>query len=208
MKNILSLAIALMAMLCSHAQPNLIKKVKSLGSAEPEVNVSPVFARSLERIILDFPFNFWNISGNLLISQGEFEQYQSMECLPGAQSCRIGRYHSVRDTTASWQAIMYRSENFQSAANEYKNIYRQLKSTPITMVDGSKFYLVGHYNTPTDDMDFIVSSFTFDYPDRRYKDFKVELELQYELHEWVIYINVVSRKDDAEVRPDWMTQYN
>lgn len=206
MKRILTLAFASMAMLSAHAQMNFIKKVKSLASSEPVVTVSPAFSNSLEKIVMDFPQNFWNISGSLSVSQGEFEQYRSLECLPGAESCIIGRYHSVRDTTASWQAVMAKTESFEEAAIEYRNLYRQLKSSPITMVDGSKFYLAGNYNQPTEEMDFTVTSLIFDYPDRRFRDFKVELELQYELHQWVIYINMVSRKKDEDVRPDWMTQ--
>src|SRR5690349_24699085 len=65
------------------------------------------FLRAVEIVLADFPYNYNHITGDLVLSQGEFEQYASTVSLPGSLSCLVGRYHSELDSTASWQAVMY-----------------------------------------------------------------------------------------------------
>lgn len=154
------------------------------------------FSKAFETVLMDYPNNFHNISGELLISQGEYEHYASTVQLPGALSCVVGRYHSMDDSTASWQAVMFRCEEFPEAEAEYKKLYRQLKASPITVVDGSKFYLQGDLQEASESMDFNITTLVFGTADRRYEDFKVELELLNDIEGWVININMVRRKPD------------
>ena len=166
---------------------------------------SPEFSKAIETILHDFPHNYKNIEGELLEADLEYEHYASRVNIPGAEYCVIGRYHSVRDTSASWQALMYRSEEFEAAAKEYRLLFKKLKGSQIGMVDGSKLYLNGDLDQPHEEMDFIVSTLVFKTMDRRYRDFKVELEMLYKMNEWVININIITRQKDSEVRPDWMS---
>lgn len=156
------------------------------------------FSRAFAEVILDYPNNFHNISGDLILSQGEYEHYASLVTLPGSKSCIIGRYHSLADSTASWQAVMYSHEDFEEASREYKNIFRQLRSSPVTLVDGSKIYLVGEMPELDGSLDFTIATFIFPTADMRYRNFKVELELLYTMNEWVINLNLVRRKKDEE----------
>ena len=52
--------------------------------------------------------------------------------------------------------------------------------------------------------DFVVTYFTIQTADERYRNFKVELEMLYRLDGWLININMISRKKDNDMRPDWM----
>ncbi len=201
MKKAFSLALAVMAMLPLCAQFKLLSRVNTPVAEK----VNPAFSKSLESVLLDFPYGFRNISGDLLLAQGEVEQYVSTISLPGAESCIIGRYHSVRDTTLSWQAVMFRDEDFQTAAKEYKSLFKQLKGSAVKVVDGSLLYLEGNLTAPLEEEDFTVTTLRFGISDPRYREFKVELEMLYKMPEWVININMISRKNDADVRPDWMT---
>lgn len=164
----------------------------------------PGFSKAMETILLDFPSNYKHITGELLVTEGQFEQYASSVELPGAEYCVIGQYHSVRDTTASWQALMFRGETFEEAAKEYKSLFRSLKATQIRMIDGGVLYLNGEMEAPSEDLDFTVSTLTFGTIDHRYRDFKIELEMLYKMSEWIININIITRQKDDEVRPDWM----
>lgn len=187
----------LFVLLAVMATQNLCAQVKLFEK-------NPGFSKAIESILHDFPNNYHNISGPLIDAYAEFEHYASKVDFPGAEHCIIGRYHSMKDTTASVQALMFRSEEFDLAAKQYKSLYRQLKGAEIRMVDGSRLYLEGQMEPPAEEADFIVSTFRFGTIDRRYKEFKVELEMLYKLNEWVVNINVVTRKKDSEVRPDWM----
>jgi hypothetical protein len=192
MKSLSCACIALMLFVNVSAQ-SLFTKASSGFSKAPTG-----FAKALQTILLDYPNNFHGINGELLISQGEYEHYASTVTIPGAESCVIGRYHSYADTTASFQAVLYRTDNFEEASKQYRSLFKQLKSSPITLIDGSKYYLNGEMGKLDESLDFTVSTMVFPHADRRYYDFKVELELLYQMHEWVINLNMGKRKKDDQ----------
>jgi len=103
----------------------------------------------------------------------------------------------VQDSTASWQAKMPRNEDFETAAKQYKEYYNRLKSCFITLRDGSSIYLKGEWNEPSNSKKFIVSTFKLNTTDLRYVELQVDLEMLYELQEWVININVSNKKKDT-----------
>lgn len=165
---------------------------------------SPGFVKAMETILSDFPYNYRHIKGELVEATGDWHQYASMVSLPGSESCVVGFYHSELDTTASWQALMFRSETFGKAAAAYKRLYQQLSRCRLKMVDGSMYYLDGDYEEASEEADFITSALKIRTADERFREFQVELELLYKLNEWVVNVNMVSKKKDDEVRPDWM----
>lgn len=166
---------------------------------------TPGFVKAIETILSDFPYNYKHITGELVEATGDWQQFASTVTIPGAENCLIGQYHSELDTTASWQALMFRGETFSQAAATYKRLYRQLKQCHLRMVDGSVFYLDGDYEEAAEEMDFVTSALQIHTADERFREFKIELEMLYKMDEWVVNINMVSKKKDSEVRPDWMT---
>lgn len=193
MKNLTNLLLAVMATLSAAAQPKLFEKSAPVG-----------FYKSIETVLGDFPYNYKHITGDLVQTEGEIEHYASTVTLPGAESCEIGIYHSALDTTASWQALMFRGEEFEKAAKEYKRLYHQLNRCKLKMVDGSVYELSGNYETPAEETDFLISELKIQTADERYRNFKVELEMLFKMDQWVININVVTRKKDSDEHPDWM----
>jgi hypothetical protein len=167
-----------------------------------EKSSNPGFIKAVEIVLGDFPYNYHHITGDLLLMQGEVEQYASTVSIPGAQSCIIGRYHSELDTTASWQAVLYSNEEFENAATQYKQLFHQLKGCHLRMSDGSVYYLDGKYEDATEAMPFVSSSLAIQTADERFKNFKVEIELLYQVDKWVININMVTKKKDDEIRPE------
>ncbi len=192
MKKVLTLWVAVMAVSYSHAQFRLIDR----GS-------SPGFGKAIETILGDFPYNYKHITGELVLAEGDLSQFASTISLPGSESCLIAHYHSGLDTTASWQALMFRGEAFDAAAKEYKRLYHQLKGCKLRMVDGSVYYLDGEFERADESLDFVTSTLKIQTADERFREFKVELELLYKLDHWVININMVTKKKDSDMRPDW-----
>ena len=192
MKRVTNLLLAIMAMLSVSAQPTLFNKT------------TPGFSKAIETILGDFPYNYKHITGELVQKDGDHERFASTVTLPGAEHCLVGLYHSELDTTASWQALMLRAEEFDKAAKEYKRLYHQLNQCKLRMVDGSVYYLAGNFESVTEATDFVVSELKIQTADERYRDFKVELEMLYELDQWLVNINIVTRKKDSEMKPDWM----
>jgi len=153
----------------------------------------------IETVLQDFPNNLRNITGELVLAQGEFENYASIVELPGAEHCTITRYHSYDDTTVSWQAKMYSSDDFGKAAHEYHELYRQLERCYVRLVDGSVFYLQGAWEPAREEAPFTTSTLRLNTGDPRYKEVKVEIELVYLLADWGININIITKKRDDEV---------
>ena len=147
MKRILLVLTASCTILLAEAQLKLTEKT-----------INPGFVRAVELVLADFPYNYNHITGDLVLAQGEFEQFTSTVMLPGAETCIVGRYHSELDTTASWQALMYSNEEFDKAAEEYKQLYHQLKGCHLKMSDGSVYYLDGRYEEATDALPFVTSA--------------------------------------------------
>lgn len=185
MKKITILSIAMLAMLTSFTQVN---------TASP---AAAPFSKAMETVLHDYTGNFLHISGDLIAKEVETESYASTVQLPGAAECLVTRYHSIEDKTASWQAKMGRSEDFDAASKQYKELYNRLKSCYLKLSDGSSIYLKGEWEEPKTEKTFTVSTFRLASTDLRYRELKVDLEILYQLDQWVVNINVVSKKNDT-----------
>jgi hypothetical protein len=157
------------------------------------------FPAAIDAILGDFPYNLRHVTGELVLAQGEFENYASMVSVPGAQSCIVTRYHSADDTTASWQAKMFSSDDYDLAARQYQELFRKLKTCYVRLVDGSIINLEGVWEPAREGTSFTTSTLRLMTGDWRYKEVKVELELVYQLADWAVNINIVSKKRDDEV---------
>ncbi|GGA89659.1 hypothetical protein GCM10011511_11120 [Puia dinghuensis] len=169
------------------------------GQKTPRVPQVLPFPAVIDSVLKDFPNNLRNITGQLVLAQGEFENYASVVELPGAESCIITRWHSFDDTTASWQAQMFRSEHFSEASGRYHALFRQLQGCYLKLVDGSKFYLAGDWEPAKEEAPFTTSTLRLRTGDERYKEVKVEVELVFLVTDWAVHINIVSKKRDDEV---------
>ncbi|MBC7902273.1 MAG: hypothetical protein H7Y27_02585 [Gemmatimonadaceae bacterium] len=185
MKQIQALCLALLAFTFTHAQ------LKG-----PLLKSGP-FPKAIEAVLHDFPNNLRNLNGELILSLAEIDNYESLVKMPGSIECSITRYHSVEDTLASWQAKMFQGEEFNVAAQRYTELYRQLKSCYLRLVDGSIVYLNCSYDAPKEENDFVTSTLRLDTGDWHYKEVKIELELVYQFPEWIVNINVVNKKKDT-----------
>jgi hypothetical protein len=147
----------------------------------------------------DFPNNLRHLTGELLLAEGEIEHYVSLVSVPGAENCLVTRYHSVVDTTASWQAKMFSGGDFGVAARKYQQLYQQLKICYLQLPDSSLFYLEGVWEPAREGINFTTSTLKLQTDDVRYRYVMVQLELVYELADWAVNINIVTKRPDDEV---------
>jgi hypothetical protein len=159
---------------------------------------SPEFNSALEKIVLDFRFNYKNIQGDSLVKDGGTETFESSVKIPGATNCVISYFNSRIDTTASWQAIMYTGENYKEAARAYQNVYRLVKKSRVNWIDHTSFGFTGDLEEPREELKFAVSRLKFDFEDRRYKNFEAEIELVNNYNNWEVHLNLQKRKADDE----------
>ena len=153
----------------------------------------------IDAVLQDFPNNLRHISGELVLAQGEFENYASVLTLQDAQDCIVTRWHSKRDTTASWQVKLFTSDDYAAAEKQYRRLYGQLKMCHMTLGDSSLVLLGGNWSPAKEGMAFTTSTLRLKTDDWRYREVKIDLELVYQLADWAVQINIVSKRPDDEV---------
>lgn len=160
---------------------------------------SPEFTSGLEKIVQDFRFNFKNLKDTLLWDDGGTQTYQSSIKLPGAEECRVTYYNSKIDTTASWQAVMYKGSNFNEAMKAYQNTFRLVKKSHMKWLDHSPMRFVGEMEIPKEEIGFATSTLLLDFDDKRYKRFFAEVDLLNSGYDnWEVQLNLLTKKLDDE----------
>jgi len=190
-KPLLTLVIAVVAAGSAWSQPGTASEKQQAQVVDLPLAINAVLA--------DFPNNLRHISGELVLAQGEFEDYASLVVLPGATACTVTRWHSWDDTTASWQAKMYSTDDFAAATSEYHALFRQLQQCYVRLVDGSIVNLAGDWEPPKNGVPFATSTLRLVTGDQRYKDVEVEVQLVYLLADWAVNITIVSKRPDDQV---------
>lgn len=158
------------------------------------------FVDAIDAVLGDLPNNLRYVTGELLLAEAETDCYASLVAVPDAEKCIVRRYHSVEDSTASWQAKMFSGGDFGVAARKYQQLYQQLKTCYVRLPDGSIYYLEGTWEPAREGITFTTSTLTLRTDDQRFRDVKVELELVYQLADWAVNINIVTKKPDDEVQ--------
>lgn len=149
----------------------------------------PGFDEAIQAVIFDYSTNFRKIQGPLVNDEAEYEKYASLVELPGAEQSIITRFHSVEDTTASWQAIMLSTEEYDEAASHYKKLCQQMKATKLSLPDGTQVQFRSDYQPPSSENKFTSSFYYLPQADEEY-NVRVEVELIALLGEFKVQINI------------------
>jgi hypothetical protein len=168
------------------------------GHAQLLTKTTPEFSSAIQKIYFDFPNNFKNIEGTLVLDEAEYEKYASTISLPGTTEPLITRYHSVADTTASWQALVSENESFEKVAKQYADMCHQLQKARIRLVDGTILYLNGAYNPPSESSAFTTSAYFLPTSDPRFSNVRVEVEIVSMLTYYKVLVSVFSKKPDDQ----------
>jgi len=157
------------------------------------------FVDAIDAVLGDLPNNLRYVTGELLLAEGETDSYVSLVEVPGAKNCIVMRYHSVEDTMASWQAKMFSGGDFGVASRTYQQLFQQLKVCSVRMPDGSIYYLEGTWEPAREGVRFTTSTLKLRTDDQRFRDVEVELELVYQLADWAVNINIMTKKPDNAI---------
>lgn len=159
---------------------------------------STEFTNALEKIVLDFRLNFKTIQGNTIANQEAVDTYESSVKLPEANESIIFNYHSKADTTASWQGLIYKGDDFKEAAHLYENISKLVKKSQIRWMDKSLISFSGELEKPSEALRFTVSTLHLPLNDNRYKNFVAEVELISTYDSWEVHLNLETKPADTE----------
>lgn len=155
------------------------------------------FTESLAIVVENYQNNYHQIQGAALPADEDRDIFQSEIRLPGASQCVIYRFHSVEDTTGSWQAILFTGEDFKEASKVYKNTFKYLKQINFK-VGEIKNSFEGNMNSPTDELRFTTTILRPAIYSEIYKNFIAEIEMINTIDGWTVQLNLHSRKADNE----------
>ncbi len=185
MKKTMILLIFSAAALCSKAQ--LVKTTSQDYG----------FGDALNKIVAGFSTNFLSIQGDKLPAEIDADTYRSTVCLPGALGCKIMRYHSLEDQSASWQAGIYGGGNYDEALKLYKKTFGLIKKTRVKTSDPAGNSFEGQLENVDENVRFSVSSLRLKTNDQLYKNLVAEVELISNYNGWEVHLNIYTKKAEA-----------
>ena len=162
------------------------------GAGNPDVR------QALEKVIGDFSKGFVNLKGEVLNTNPQTIEYESLLPFKSAERNIIIEY-SGKTPVYSWQAHMFTAEEFEVAEKKYKSLFGQLKGMNLKLNRDYDYSLSGEYDKPSESKKFSSTVFRL-LPNASYlPKVKVELSMQYEFPEWKIYLLVYQKeREDSE----------
>ena len=161
---------------------------------------------TLQKVINDYPNQFKNIKGEIIVENPQTTDYSSKVQIPGSVNTVITKYSSEDSTEIySWKCVLLESEDFEIVSKKYKEIYNQVKNS-IIKLDGNKpFILNGTYVDPTEEKRYTASPFSLVPASGDLKKLKVELTLEYLVTEWKVSLLVYDQPEEEELAMEFST---
>jgi hypothetical protein len=162
-------------------------------SVLPGHNISGAVANIAE----NFQNNYRHIQGEALPPDEGRDVFRSSIAIPGASHSLIYRFHSVEDSSAAFEALLYEGESFKEAAKVYRQAFKQIKNLKFNSGFG-KISFEGNMEEPTEALRFTSSLLRTDSETKPYKYFMAQVELLNAVEGWKVQLSLHSRKDDKE----------
>ena len=161
-------------------------------------SVQAGISQDVKKVIEDYPNQFHNLQGELLIEHPQSADYACNFKVHGAEKAMVTRYSSKNNDVCSWEALMLTTEDFDAAGKKFKALYSQLNHLGVQMPGAGTFHLKGDYEIPTEEKKFTSVIFSFSTEDEAMKRLKVEIVILYEPMEWKVKVLVYNqeRADD------------
>jgi len=172
------------------------------GSTQPLVSLkkSPNTLKPVvEQVARDFYQNFNSIKGDTINQSEETIEFASRIAPADAISTSITKY--LQPYSYTWEATMFKTENYEEAVEKYKIYYRQLNGSKLTFYDKTSYNLSGDYDAPDEGRAFASSILQLNPSNNDLQFFKVEIGLSYSLPEWTVKVMIYEKIADDKIRP-------
>jgi len=164
--------------------------------------VSPQLTRELEKVLQDYPDHFAHLRGNEVEHNPQSVGYESTVKLAGSEYCMVTSFKTPNRDIVSWEALMLRDEEFETAEKKFRELYLQLTNARIRYSSFQTYDLKGEYQPPSQSIGFTSVFLKLDPSNNEVKDLRVELRIDYEFPEWIIRIQVYGKDHVDEVSGD------
>jgi hypothetical protein len=151
-------------------------------------------SNALEKVIEDFPNNFYNIRGEIISKDVQAVTYTSIINITGADSSVIIQNGNDSDKIYSWTETVFETDNFDKSKIKFHEYFSKIKATAIT-VENKRISFHADYAEPDDTKHFTTILFTANNETSQLKHVVIDLSLQYVLSGWQIIISVYEHTD-------------
>lgn len=155
---------------------------------------------NLQKVLTDFPNQFVNIKGDVIVENPQSTDYASTLNFTSAESNSITQYSGAKPTY-SWQATMLTTEDFDEASKKYKWLFNQLKAMTVKVGDYS-YTLNGEYEAPEESKKFTTTTFNLIPAATNLPKVKIEASMQFEFPEWKVSLVVYQKEREDNERGD------
>ncbi len=171
--------------------------------AQLKLPVANGIGPDIKKVIQDYPNQFSNLRGEVLVKNPQSVDYTCNLKVNGAEEATITHYSSAnKHAIVSWQALLLTTEEFEEAKKKFKSVFTQLNNLSAKMEEGVYLRLKGLYETPAEEKKFTSVIFSLDNGSTTLKKLKVELKMEYELMEWKVKVLVYEKEREDDERGD------
>ena len=184
-------ALALITILFSFQSTTLAQLKLPVSSAS--------IASDIRKVIEDYPNQFMNLQGELLVEHPQSADYACNFNVKGAEAATVTIYSAKHHNVVSWQALMLTTDDFETAKKKFRALYSQMNNLAVQPSAGRTYHLKGDFEAPAEEKKFTSILFSIGAEDAL-KKLKVELVMVYEPMEWKIKLLVYDREREDDER--------
>ena len=161
------------------------------------IKTVPVIDPDIEKVARDYYAHFTNIKGEKISETENRIEYSSKINPKGAVESTIMQIKSL-DNSYSWQALMLDTEDYTQAVSKYKQLYKQLNGTKLSLNDGKSYRLKGTYEIPDEVQGFASTILELYAGEIEIHKFKIEITLNHNIPEWSVKIYLYEKRVDED----------
>src|SRR5262245_9500940 len=95
--------------------------------AQLKLPVPNVIGPDIKKVIKDYPNQFNNLKGEVIVQNPQSTDYACNFKVNGAEEATVTQYSAANKyNICSWQALILTTEEFEDAKKKYKSLYVQL----------------------------------------------------------------------------------
>lgn len=175
-----------MGLLNLHAQVNLPLRLPN--------NLRP----TIEKVLATYTEHYKSLQGDVISVTENSIVYNSRIRPEAAEDCTLIQYLNTEKNDYSWQALMFRSDDFAAASKKYNTCCQQLKNL-VLRAGGETCKMDGEYEAPGETKSFYSTVLAPAGDSEIFDKLRVEVLLESDMTQWTLRILIYDRvHDDRE----------
>jgi len=153
------------------------------------------FKKIFSQVVASYAADFAGAKGELLVQDVQSADYECLLHLPGRETGSIAEYITEADTSYTWKNVLYTTDDFPEAKEEFRKIFTMVRS--VNPVAGhSLLSLVATYKAPVENMQFTSIRFAITPAIEPYKNVVADLSIENKIVYWEISLQLYSTADE------------